>query len=218
MAAPITAPCIIHDDKFTKPDIDIKYFTSVTFSKFLESRRLWIDLQGDQNYVAEKSWEYISEAGEDRFATEGNLDFISSTRDHFPGYHSECYRKFTDKTKIERAQRSKARSKDSKQTIKSEPMEKKSSINVNSSNRLKRGEVGISRSVGILPRICLICKKKELTYTCPVSIILVCILCNVNCLLHLRALLDDLEIELFYFLIRNQQITRRQGPFHVCNL
>ena len=190
----------------------------MTFSKFLESRRLWIDLQGDQNYVAEKSFEYISEAGEDRFATEGNLDFISSTRDHFPGYHSECYRKFTDKTKIERAQRSKARSKDSKQTIKSEPMEKKSSINVNSSNRLKRGEVGISRSVGILPRICLICKKKELTYTCPVSIILVCILCNVNCLLHLRALLDDLEIELFYFLIRNQQITRRQGPFHVCNL
>ena len=83
--------------------------------------------------MAEKSFEYISEADEDRFATEGNLDFISSTRDHFPGYHSECYRKFTDKTKIERAQWSK----DSKQTIKSEPMEKKSSINVNSSKRLK---------------------------------------------------------------------------------
>ena len=51
--------------------------------------------------MAEKSFQYISEAGEDRFATEGNLDFISSTRDHFPGYHSECNRKFTDKTKIE---------------------------------------------------------------------------------------------------------------------
>ena len=145
MAALITALCIIHDDKFTKPDIDIKYFTSVTFSKFLDCRGLWIDLQGDQNYVAEKSFEYISEADEDRFVTEGNLDFISSTRDHFPGYHSECYRKFTDKTKIERAQRSK----DSKQTIESEPMEQKSSINVNSRKRLKR-EVGKSRSVAIL--------------------------------------------------------------------
>ena len=187
----------------------------MTFSKFLECRRHWIDLQGDQNYVAEKSFEYTSEADEDRFATQGNLDFISSTTDHFPSYHSECYRKFTDKTKIERAQRSK----DSKQTIKSEPMEKKSCTNVNSSKWLKRGEVSKSISVAILPRICLICRKKEIPYTCPVSIILVCILWNVNyCLLHLRTLLDDLEIELFYFLIRNQQITRRQGPFHVCNL
>ena len=122
--------CIIHDNKFTKPDIDIRFFTSVTFSKFLKCRRLWIDLQGDQNYVAEKSFEYISEADEDRFAREGNLDFIS-TRDYFPGYHSECYRKFTDKTKIERAQQSK----DLKQTTESEPMEKKSSINVDSSKR-----------------------------------------------------------------------------------
>ena len=86
----MAASCIIHDSKFTdrntKPDI--KYFTSVTFSKFL---------QGDQNCVAEKSFDYISEADEDRFAREGNLDFIT-TRDDFPGYHSECYRKFIDKT------------------------------------------------------------------------------------------------------------------------
>jgi hypothetical protein len=129
----MAASCIIHDSKFTdrntKPDI--KYFTSVTFSKFLECCKLWIHLQGDQNCVAEKSFDYISEADEDRFAREGNLDFIT-TKDDFPGYHSECYRKFIDKTKIERAQRS-------KQTIESEPVEKKSS-NVNSSKQLKRGK------------------------------------------------------------------------------
>ncbi len=72
----MAASCIIHDSKFTdrntKPDI--KYFTSVTFSKFLVCRKLWIHLQGDQNCVAEKSFDYISEADEDRFAREGNLD------------------------------------------------------------------------------------------------------------------------------------------------
>ena len=85
----MAASCIIHDSKFTdrntKPDI--KYFTSVTFSKFLECCKLWIHLQGDQNCVAEKSFDYISEADEDRFAREGNLDFIT-TRDDFPSYHS----------------------------------------------------------------------------------------------------------------------------------
>lgn len=190
----MAALCIIHDSKFTERNTipDIKCFTSVTLSKFLECRKLWIHLQGDQKCVAEKSFDYISEADEDRFVREGNLDFIT-TRDDISGYHSECYRKFTDKTKIERAQRS-------KQTLESEPVEKKS-CNVNSINqRLKRGQVGESRSVGILPRICLICKKKELTYTCPVSII-VLVLCNVNfCLLHLRTL-DVMERKQRTFLV-----------------
>ena len=68
----MAAFCIIHDSKCkTKPD-ELKYFTPITFSKFLECRRIWLELQGDPNIVAEKSFEWISASDEDKFEKSGN--------------------------------------------------------------------------------------------------------------------------------------------------
>ena len=93
----------------------------------------------------------------------GDCEFIN-TREQIPQYDVDCYRKFIDKTRIERAQRL------NQNDSGSEPVAKKPA-NVSISNRLQRRQVdsGQSRSIHVLPRICLICKKEDLTYTCPVS-------------------------------------------------
>jgi hypothetical protein len=90
--------CIIYNCK-TKPD-KLKYFTSVTLSKFFECRNIWLKLHGEQKDLAEKSLEHITEADEYMFDKTGDCEFIN-TREQIPQYHMDCYRKFIDKTRIE---------------------------------------------------------------------------------------------------------------------
>ncbi len=86
------ASCIIHFDDVSNGVL--REFTSVTLSKFIHSRKIWLSLTGAQTDVAVKSLEYFTDRDEELFTNEETIPEGLQ-------YHIECYRKFTDKTKIE---------------------------------------------------------------------------------------------------------------------
>ena len=69
-------------------------FTSCTFDRLKERRNEWIHLDGEQREIAEKSLEFLTIEQE-------QLCYENDSPPFF--YHKECYRRFTDKTKMERA-------------------------------------------------------------------------------------------------------------------
>ena len=77
----------------------MRQFTAISLSKFTYCRKIWLGLTGAQNEVAVKSPEYFTDLDEERFSGDGTIPQRGLQ------YHVECYRKFTDKTRIERAQR-----------------------------------------------------------------------------------------------------------------
>lgn len=155
--------CIIHFGDVSNEIL--RQFTTVSLSKFIHCRKIWLSLTGAQNEVAVKSLEYFTDLDEEKFFSEGTIPQRGLQ------YHVECYRKFTDKTKIERAQRS-AKSLSGESKIR-EPAAKKTKEDTEEYQqtraRIPRTALTGSKSTHVLPRICLICKKEELTYTCPVS-------------------------------------------------
>lgn len=160
--------CIIHSSDISNVS-QVKDFTAVTLSKFLSSREIWLSLNGSLTDVAVKSLEYFSDNDEERFINEGTVPERSLQ------YHIECYRKFTDKIRIERAQRL-SKTSDTQCTSKDvEPTAKKTRVEETRQTRSRLQPHGSTAtglrttSTPVLPRICLICKKAELTYTCPVS-------------------------------------------------
>ena len=108
------ASCIIHFGDVSSEIL--RQFTAVSLSKFIYCRKIWLGLTGAQNEVAVKSLEYFTELDEERFSGDGTIPQRGLQ------YHVECYRKFTDKTKIERAQRA---AKSSGEGEMSEPVAKK---------------------------------------------------------------------------------------------
>ena len=159
--------CIIHTCEISNNVSPVKDFTAVTLSKLLNSRKIWLSLNGNLTDVAVKSLEYFSDHDEQAFINEGTVP------DRSLQYHIECYRKFTDKTRIIRAQRMSETS-DTPCTSKDiEPAAKKTRAEETRQTRSRLQPHGStatgSRSTPVLPRICLICKKADLTYTCPVS-------------------------------------------------
>ena len=162
--------CIIHTSDISKNVSQLKDFTAVTLSKFLSTRKILLSLTGNLTGVAIKSLEYFSDEDERAFINEGTVPERSLQ------YHIECYRKFTDKVRITRAQRMSEKS-DTPSTSKedAEPAAKKQRADETRQTRSKLQPHGSTatksrpKSTAVLPRICLICKKSELTYTCPVS-------------------------------------------------
>ena len=108
------ASCIIHFGDVSSEIL--QQFTAVSLSKFIYCRKIWLGLTGAQNKVAVKPLEYFTDLDEVRFSGDGTIPPRGLQ------YHVECYRKFTDKTKIERAQRA---AKSSGEGEMSEPVAKK---------------------------------------------------------------------------------------------
>ena len=144
-------------------------------------------MTGNLTDVTVKSLEYFSDEDEQAFINEGTVP------DRSLQYHIECYRKFTNKVRITTAQRMSEKS-DTPSTSKedAEPAAKKQKADETRQARSKlqqpHGSAATksrSKSTAVLPRICLICKKSELTYTCPVirkSKLLFRILCDIKML------------------------------------
>ncbi|XP_028415043.1 uncharacterized protein LOC114538128 [Dendronephthya gigantea] len=157
------ASCIIHFGDISNEFL--RQFTAVSLSKFIHCRKQWLTLTGAQNEVAVNSLEYFTDLDEEKFSSDETIPQRSLQ------YHIDCYRRFTDKTKIERAQRS-AKALPGKSKI-SEPAAKKTKVDseeyTTTRGRLSRAAAAGSKSTHVLPRVCLICKKEELTYTCPVT-------------------------------------------------
>ena len=156
--------CIIHVGETSNGNL--KHFTPATFSIFRNSRKIWLSIKGLQTDVAVKSLEYCSKFDEEVFENEGTVPTGLK-------YHIECYRKFTDKEKIERAQRLASatvpETSEPSGNRSGEPAAKKLRQLRKRSEPHHGCETAGSSSTPVLPRICLICKKKELIYTCPVS-------------------------------------------------
>jgi hypothetical protein len=85
--------CVIHFEG----EGDMKALSDVTLKTIIERRKQWLELPGKYNKfscVAEKSFEFIPA--------------VVDTIDQLPRkcfYHIQCYRNFTDISKIERAKK-----------------------------------------------------------------------------------------------------------------
>ena len=154
--------CIIH---FSKVDafLPLIQFTSCTFDRLKERRNEWLHLDGEQREIAEKSLEFLTIEQE-------QLCYENDSPPFF--YHKECYRRFTDKTKMERAatRLKKVDLKHNKQIVNlEEKMRPLTRSLLDKPESVKVTPQENSTGKDILPEICIICKKLENYYTDPVS-------------------------------------------------
>ena len=135
-------------------------FTSCTFDRFKERRNEWLHLDGEQREIAEK---FLTIEQEQLCYENDYLPFF---------YHKECYRRFTDKTKMERAatRLKKVDLKHNKQIVNLEekirPLTRRL---IDKPESVKVTQQENSTGKDILPEICIICKKLENYYTDLVS-------------------------------------------------
>jgi hypothetical protein len=162
--------CVIH---FPKVDafLPLIQFTSFTLDRVKERRNQSLHLDGERKEIAEKSLEFLTIKQE-------HLCFENDSPPFF--YHKECYRRFTDKTKMERAttRLKKANLKINEQIVNQEDklrpltrslIDKPESVKANQQEKPFKPATGKD----ILPKICIICKKLENYFTHPVSLIII---------------------------------------------
>jgi hypothetical protein len=162
--------CIIH---FTGKGGQIISLTTETLKKIIERRKQWLNLPekyGEFSDVAEKTYAHIP----------ANKDEVCE-HDEKLGYQVSCYRNFTDKTKLERAESTLAnlkRKKDDGEKQDDDPVPQKRTPTRQSCGIQKQScSPTTSSSVrgNILPKMCLVCKKaKPISVFEPVSIVKHC--------------------------------------------
>ncbi|CAB4015222.1 Hypothetical predicted protein [Paramuricea clavata] len=146
--------CCIH---FKDGNGPLTPFTSVSFEKFRHCHEIWIDLDGQQRQVAEKSKGVLQDA-DDKSSAVGNFY-----------YHRSCYSKFTNLTNIKRSQARCAkimanRSVENQQdTISTEPTCSPPPKKMLRSSMPSTSTT--SQSSSILPPACIICNKDEIYIT-----------------------------------------------------
>lgn len=152
--------CIIHFAK-VDPALPLIKFTTCTLERFVERRKQWLYLDGEQKEVAEKSLEFLPI----------DQDTLYSAQFY---YHKECYCKFTDKTKVERAI---ARSQKSDVIVGGHYSTQDEDERRPLTRSLIKPESVVARTTklvssrsDVLPEICIICKKVESYFTDPVSV------------------------------------------------
>ena len=129
--------------------------TGTTLCKIVECRSRWIALDGEAREVSERSFQYMNE-------NEGKqliCDEAAVRSDLF--YHRKFHQKLTNKRVIEMAEK-RVGSKEKTWKKTNEP-QRKSRRNIASSSTSSVAKVK-TKSTGILPRMCIICEKKELYY------------------------------------------------------
>ena len=154
--------CVVH---FDGKNGEIKKLTEGTFAKIIDMRKRWLNLSSSYKEfteVAKKSFEFIDESDE-------LTELVHETC----GYHLDCYRTFTNISKLERANTTLAnagRKRVSEQSI-GQP-----EINSNARKVARTTRHSLStlkkvkdcpstcRSSNVLPEICLICKRPGALY------------------------------------------------------
>ena len=145
-----SAGCIIH---FDGKEGELKTLTQETLLKIIERRKQWLQLPAEYKEfteVAKKSFEFLNDPVE---ATEQLLARKYS-------YHIKCYRNFTDIYKIERAAKTLANAKQTKNATEDDtpfiPRKTTRAITLQSSG----GRIPLpqSSSTNVLPKFCLVCK------------------------------------------------------------
>ena len=145
--------CCIHFQDRNGP---LTSFTNVSFEKFRQCHELWIDLDGQQRQVAEKSKSIIQDVN----------DKSSAVNNFY--YHRSCYSKFTNVTNINRSQARCAKVmanrlvENQQDTIITEPPKKMLRSSMPSTSTT-------SQSTSTLPPACIICNKDEVYVTDTVS-------------------------------------------------
>lgn len=167
------ACCIIHFDDQDATSSTIR-FTRITFERFIERRNQWLSLDGDQQRIARKSLDFFPHDEEELVTTDGAPELF---------FYKDCYRKFTDKTKVERAMHriSKSRTKIQPSATDQREEELQSLGNINRpltrrslsspANSGEQSSTVVSRNKHVLPEVCIICRKKDFYFTDPVSLI-----------------------------------------------
>lgn len=159
--------CFIHFSAISKDDEILITATGTSLCKIVECRSRWIVLDGEAREVSERSFEYMNE-------NEGKqliCDEAAVRSDLF--YHRKCYQKLTNKRVIEMAEkRVGSKEKTSEKTNEPPRKSRRSSTETASSTASSSTSTSANvktKSTGILPRICIICKRKELYYNDKVS-------------------------------------------------
>ena len=153
-----TRQCFIH---FEGKSGELCLLTPHTISKISEYCDKWINLDGEQSEIAPNIASRIKRWS---FDLEGELEReeIENTR-----YHKECYIRFCDKTKVERAEKRKKKEEE-ELSEQGEPSSSSSdqiapvSVRVSPRTTLTSGSGRITRrNRHILPEQCIICKKPD---------------------------------------------------------
>ncbi len=85
--------CLIHFDGKKGP---LTSFSVVSYQKYLDRRKIWLTLDGEERNVAQRSLQFVSESMESS-AVE-SFDYANFS------YHRGCYSAFTNSKMIKRAQ------------------------------------------------------------------------------------------------------------------
>ena len=144
--------CVIH---FEGVEEILTSFTECTYNKFLERRDEWRSVLDATRKIAVKSFDHLPEG----------LDFLSLEVQE-ASFHYTCYRRFTDKSKLERARKRKAKYMDISNHKLSESefvVPEVSKVNTRSSSSLVvETDQNERRCKDVLPHICIICQKNTL--------------------------------------------------------
>ena len=131
---------------------ELSRFTECTYARFLQRREEWIKINDEESQTALKTFQAIPHGFD-----------LNSLAIQQSCFCYTCYRRFTDKSKLERAQKTKGKVVDCKADDLKTPSPQKKSM----TTKITYSVAGLSTSIerrnkDILPPVCLICKKSKL--------------------------------------------------------
>ena len=85
--------CLIHFDGKKGP---LTSFSAVSYQKYLDCRKIWLTLDGEERNVAQRSLQFVSESM--KSSAVESFDYANFS------YHRGCYSAFTNSKMIKRAQ------------------------------------------------------------------------------------------------------------------
>ena len=157
--------CFIHFSTVYEINEILIAATKASLCKIIECRKRWSVLDGEARSLSEQSFAFLS--SDDEQIIEGSVETLPTSR----FYHRKCYQSFTNKRLIELAEKRLAK-KNLNELSQGEI--ENAAATVEPPRKSKRREKSADssstgRTAGILPKLCIICKKKELFYNDKVS-------------------------------------------------
>ena len=153
--------CFIHYNNVSDLDELLITATKASLCKIIQCRNRWASLDGEARSISEKSYGYLSVDQEHIIQGQGSVETLTTRW----FYHRKCYQNFTNKRIIELAEKRAAKKDEESSASATEPPRK--------SQRRREGDDSTSssrdRTSGVLPKVCIICKKKELFFNDKVS-------------------------------------------------
>ena len=168
------AVCLIHYQGLSGKLVN---FSRISFSKVIETRSRWILLDGPSNEVAKESYNFVDDAKASEFlqaVADGDTD--NACFENFK-YHRACYSRFTDITKIARAEKRKENKGEESCNVLASPSsgsnvtDKSDEILPKKTLRSAVPKTDVTaKNRYVLPAICIICNDRYAYYTDKVCI------------------------------------------------